>query len=75
MITRIAEGSKTAYCPKFDRERTIWVKLFENTSLGDIKDYGWFHFNCPEQSICSYFNHRNDRCPFLSELLSCFARR
>ena len=40
MITRIAEGYKTAYCPKLDNERDILVKLFENTSLGDIKDYG-----------------------------------
>ncbi len=62
----IFNGVAHAYCPKYDEERRIGLRLDEVVATNS-QDYNWQYFNCMEQFTCEHFNRRFG-CPFIREV-------
>lgn len=60
-----------AYCPKFDDDRRIRLRLIELVERDGSKVYKFPTFNCLEQFRCERFNRR-DGCPFIVEVANRF---
>ena len=73
MAEKNVEGFFTAYCPKFNQQRTIKAKLSEQYGLGGVKYRDYKFFNCPDCMTCEYFV-KSRMCPFIVEAFSCFDR-
>ena len=65
-MERIIEGLQCAYCPKFNEERQIKLRLIK-LDASDPTNYIYTYFNCMEQSLCEYFT-RPRGCPFVAEV-------
>lgn len=68
----IISGLKTAYCPKFDEQRTIFMDITIHPAL--VKNFfSLNHFDCEEERACEYFRG-NGECPFISSVVNRYCR-
>ena len=49
IMEKFIPGIQTAHCPKDDEIKDVYLVLWEATTIGDIKHYGFKENHCPEQ--------------------------
>ena len=73
-MERVIRGVQTAYCPKDEDFKDVYLVLWEATTLGDNKIYGFEKNECPERHDCEFVKS-NGQCPFVQNVLERFNRR
>ena len=72
-MKKFIPGIQTAYCPKDEDFKDVYLVLSEVTTLGDNKIYGFEKNECPERHDCEHADYRGF-CPFVKNVLDRFSR-
>ena len=71
-MDRVISKMQTAYCPKFDEQRTIFMGLIIHPALA--KDFFRIdEFDCEEETTCEYLQN-NGECPFITAVVNRYCR-